>query len=67
MNEKEFSTSDAQRKAIAKYDEKFEKIMARLAPGTKKRIKDLGYASANAFILKAVEEKLEKEESYKKK
>lgn len=66
MDEK-FRTTAAQRRANAKYDEKFEKILARLAPGTKKRIKDLGYASANAFILKAVEEKLEKEESYKKK
>lgn len=63
----EFTTSAAKRKANAKYDEKFDKVLARLAPGTKKRIRDLGYSSANAFILKAVEEKLEKEESYRKK
>lgn len=53
--------TEAQRKAIYKYDDKFERINCRLAKGTKERIKALKY-SANDFIKLAVAEKLEREE-----
>ena len=59
-------TSASMRKAIAKYDAKFERINARLPQGTCERIKKLGYKSANAFILQAVAERLEREEGRKK-
>ncbi len=52
----------AQREAIKRYDEKFERINCRFDPGTRKRIEDLGYKSANSFIIMAVEEKLAREE-----
>ena len=61
MNNKEIKTSEAQRKAIQKYDDKFERINCRLAKATKDRIKALRY-SANDFIKLAVAEKLEREE-----
>jgi len=63
----EYKTTAAQRKANAKYDASLEKVNARFAPGTKKRIKDLGYSSINAFIVAAIMEKLEREEGYRKK
>lgn len=57
----ERKTTNSQRKAIYKYDEKFERINCRLAKGTKDRIAALKY-SANDFIKLAVAEKLEREE-----
>lgn len=54
-------TTEAQRKAIYKYDDKFERINCRLTAGTKSRIEKLGYTSNN-FIKLAVAEKLEREE-----
>lgn len=54
-------TSEAQRKAVYKYDDKFERINCRLQKGTKDRITALKY-SANDFIKLAVAEKLEREE-----
>ncbi len=42
-------TSEAKRRAIYKYDDKFERINCRFAIGTKDRIKALKY-SANNFI-----------------
>lgn len=57
----EKKTTDAQRKAIYKYDDKFERINCRLTAGTKERIAALKY-SANDFIKLAVAEKLEREE-----
>lgn len=57
----EQKTTEAQRKAIYKYDDKFERINCRLAAGTKNRIEKLGYTSNN-FIKLAVAEKLEREE-----
>ena len=54
-------TSESQRKAIYKYDDKFERINCRLSVGTKDRIKALKY-TANDFIKLAVAEKLEREE-----
>ena len=56
------STTDAQRRAIYKYDAKFERVNCRLEIGTKKRIEKAGYNSINNFIKLAVAEKLEREE-----
>ena len=57
-------TSDAQRKAVKKYDSGFERVNCRFQEGTKERIKKAGYNSINKFIISAVMEKLEKEEKY---
>lgn len=59
---KERKTTEAQRKAVYKYDEKFERINCRFDAGTKKRIEKVGYSSINNFIKLAVAEKLEREE-----
>lgn len=58
----EHKTTDAQRKAIYKYDEKFERINCRFEKGTKEVIESLGY-SVNAFIRLAVQEKVEREQN----
>lgn len=58
----ERKTSVAQRKAVYKYDEKFERVNCRFDNGTKKRIEKAGYSSINNFIKLAVAEKLEREE-----
>lgn len=55
-------TTEAQRKAIYKYDEQFERVNCRFEAGTKKRIEKAGYSSINNFIKLAVAEKLEREE-----
>ena len=57
----ELKTSESQRKAVYKYDDKFERVNCRLAKGTIERIQALKY-SANDFIKLAVAEKLEREE-----
>lgn len=54
-------TNEEKRRAIYKYDDKFERINCRFAIGTKDRIKAFKY-SANDFIKLAVAEKLEREE-----
>ena len=59
-NKKE--VSNAQRKAVYKYDDKFERVNCRFSKGTKSRIKKAGYESVNNFIKLAVAEKLEREE-----
>lgn len=61
MSDREYKTTEAQRRANAKYSEKFERINCRFNQGTIDRIKKTGQ-SANAFINAAVEEKLEREE-----
>lgn len=58
MSEKEYKTTEAQRKAIKKYGERFERINCRFEPGTIERISKTGM-SANAFINTAVDEKLD--------
>ncbi len=58
--------TEAQRKAIYKYDDKFERVNCRLKKGTKERIEKAGYKSINTFIVSAVMEKLEKEEKFLK-
>mgnify|MGYP001729533359 CR=1 FL=1 len=55
-------TTEAQRKAIYKYDDKFERVNCRFESGTKERIEKAGYKSINNFIKLAVAEKLEREE-----
>lgn len=60
--ERERKTTSAQRKAIYKYDEQFERVNCRFETGTKKRIAKAGYSSINNFIKLAVMEKLEREE-----
>ena len=52
-------TTDAQRKAIYKYDDKFERVNCRFEVGTKEKILKTGY-SINDFIKLAVKEKLDK-------
>ena len=55
-------TTEAQRKAIYKYDDKFERVNCRFESDTKERIEKAGYKSINNFIKLAVAEKLEREE-----
>lgn len=50
------------RKAIKKYDAKHDRINCRFPSGTVERIKGIGYASANSFIISAVLARLEEEE-----
>lgn len=59
MDEREYKTSEAQRKAVKKYSEKFERINCRFDPGTIEKIEKSGM-STNAFIRSAVDEKLER-------
>lgn len=56
--------TDAQRKAIYKYDDKMDRVNCRLPQGTKDRITKIGYKSINAYIISAVLEKLEHDEKY---
>lgn len=58
----EHKTTKATRRAIYKYDDKFERVNCRFAKGTRERIEKLGYKSANDFIKLAVAEKLEHDE-----
>ena len=62
MEERKLKKSDAQRKAVYKYDDKFERVNCRFAVGTKERIQKAGYKSVNDFIKLAVMEKLEHDE-----
>ena len=52
----------AVQKAVAKYDQGKDKILARCPAGTLDRIKKAGYSSGNAFAVKAILDRLEKEE-----
>ena len=60
--EEDTKTTEAQRKAVYKYDDKFERVNCRFAVGTKERIRKAGYKSVNDFIKLAVMEKLEHDE-----
>ena len=60
--ENDKKTTEAQRKAVYKYDNKFERVKCRFAVGTKERIQKAGYKSVNDFIKLAVMEKLEHDE-----
>jgi hypothetical protein len=52
--------TEAQKRAIRKYEETVDRINCRFPKGTKERITATG-ASLNAFIIEAVMEKLERE------
>lgn len=55
------TASEAQKRAIAKYEaEKVDRINCRLPKGIKDKILESGY-TVNAFIIEAVKEKLERE------
>jgi hypothetical protein len=60
--EEDRKTTETQRKAVYKYDDKFERVNCRFAVGTKERIRKAGYKSVNDFIKLAVIEKLEHDE-----
>lgn len=62
MEGTERKTSEAQRKAVYNYDDKFERVNCRFAKGTKDRIRKIGYKSVNDYIKLAVMEKLERDE-----
>ena len=52
--------SEAQKRAIQKYEqEKVDRINCRLPKGMKEQIQETG-ASVNAFIIEAVQEKLDR-------
>ena len=54
------SATEAQKRAVAKYErEKVDRINCRLPKGTKEKIIKTG-ATVNAFIISAVNEKLER-------
>ncbi len=53
--------TETQRKAVYKYDDKFERVNCRLVKGTKERIQKTGYKSINTFIVAAIQEKLDRE------
>lgn len=59
-------TTEAQKRAMYKYDDKFERVNCRFVKGTKERIERVGYKSINTFIISAVMEKLEREEKFLK-
>ena len=56
-------TSEAKRRAIAKYDRSFDRVNCRFKKGTLDQIKSLGHKSVNDFVKIAVAEKIEKEKS----
>lgn len=66
MGEEKKATTEAQRKAIYKYDEKFFRVNCRLPQGTKERIEKQGYKSLNAFCTQAILDRLDQLESRKK-
>ena len=55
-------TSEAQRRAVANYQEKVDRVNCRFPKGTKQRIEATG-STINAFIIKAVEKELERIEA----
>lgn len=59
----EHKTTEAQRKAVYKYDDKFERVNCRFPVGVKERIRKAGHNSINDFIKLATLEKLEREEN----
>ena len=60
---KKTKTPEYTKRAINKYNEKFDRIAVNLPKGTKERIKDLTGESCNAYISKLVMESLEKIEN----
>lgn len=56
------ATADYTKKAINKYNAKFDRVAVNLPKGTKERIKEAGGKSANDFINKVVLKYLEEVE-----
>lgn len=56
-------TSEAKRRANAKWDASQDRINCRFKKGTFDQIKSLGHKSVNDFVKIAVAEKIEKEKS----
>lgn len=52
-------TSEAQRRAVANYQEKVDRVNCRFPKGTKQRIEATG-STINAFIIMSVEKELER-------
>ena len=70
MRKKSLSDEEARNRQLESkkaYMKKFESITVRFAFGTKDKIKELGYNSLNNFVILAVQEKLEREQSTLKK
>ncbi len=55
-------TSEAQRRAVANYQEKVDRVNCRFPKGTKQRIEATG-STINAFIIQAVEKELDRLEA----
>lgn len=55
-------TSEAQRRAVANYQEKVDRVNCRFPKGTKQRIEATG-STINAFIIQAVEKELHRLEA----
>lgn len=62
----ERKTSEAQRKAVYNYDDKFFRVNCRLPQGTKERIEKQGYKSVNSFCVQAILDRLDQLESRQK-
>lgn len=60
------TATEAQKKAVSKYDGNFERVNCRFPKGTKEKIKKAGYNSINKFIIAATAEKLEREKDFLK-
>lgn len=56
-------TSEAQRKAIKKHNDKFDSIMVRCEAGTKEKIQKYTGLSANAYIKNLIDADLKKYEN----
>lgn len=59
-------TTEAQRRAIYNYDDKFSRLSIRLPAGTKERIEKQGYKSINAFCTQAILDRLDQLETRRK-
>jgi hypothetical protein len=60
--EKEYSTTQAQRDAVKKYEKKNDRINVIFPAGTRERMEKLGIKSAGAFIKEAVANELDRME-----
>ncbi len=56
-------TSDAQRKAMKKYDDKFDTMTIRFPKGTIELLHERGVESINAYVNKLIEEEMLKKSS----
>lgn len=59
MEGKEYSTTQAQRKAVRTYEKKNDRINVIFPAGTRERMERLGIKSAGAFIKEAVSKELD--------